>query len=123
MMSAGQVDRETLYRLNEERLGQLAHRALSRGLGPQDFVIVCIDMDDPSWCDVGEHLMPGHDWDAYRVRGERPIARGSVMKGFSDYIAEVVPAVASAIRQPLPEGECSHLCWPLVEPMLGILSR
>jgi hypothetical protein len=96
------VAREALWRLNQERLAELAWRAIHvKKLDPQDFLIVCIDVDDPAWTDLVEALMPGHDWDVYRARGEAPIARGSVLRStVGEYLAHVIPGVARKLRKP-----------------------
>ena len=99
------AEREAFYRLNEVRLGELAHRAIQRGMKPDEFVTVCIDVDDPSWTDLVEVLMPGHDWDAYRARGEKPVARGTVRADITEYLCEVVPNIAPALTRDLPPGK------------------
>jgi len=69
------IQRAQFYLLNKERLVQLAARAKEKG---KDFGVICIDVDDPTFSEVVEALMPGHDWEQYRARGETPIARGVV---------------------------------------------
>jgi len=101
----GTSDRDVLYRQNEDRLGELAHRAIQKGMGVNDFVTVCIDVDDPSWTELVDELMPGHDWDAYRARGEKPVARGTVNASIVDYLSEVVPDITPALRGNLPPGK------------------
>lgn len=73
------IEREQFYRLNKDRLMQLAVRARQRTseMGEEQCV-VCIDVDDPRWTPLVDMLMPGHDWDSYRARGEKPVARGVV---------------------------------------------
>lgn len=39
-------------------------------------LIVWLCVDDPNGAALAAVLMPGHDWDAYRARGEVPYARG-----------------------------------------------
>lgn len=96
------VERESLWRLNQERLAELAWRAIKvRKMDPKDFLIVCIDVDDSAWTDLVEALMPGHDWDQYRRRGESPIARGSVLRdSVGEYLASVIPGLAEGLRNP-----------------------
>lgn len=101
----GTSERDALYHLNEVRLGELAHRAIQRGMGINDFVTVCIDVDDPSWRNLVDELMPDHDWDAYRARGEKPIARGTVQASIVGYLSEVVPDIAPALKGNLPPGK------------------
>jgi hypothetical protein len=41
--------REAFFQLNRKRLQELAYRALHVfKMGPEDFVIVCIEVDDPT---------------------------------------------------------------------------
>lgn len=96
------VAREALWRLNRERLAELAWRAIHiKKMKPEDFLVVCIDVDDPAWTDLVDALMPGHDWDAYRKRGEAPIARGSVDRATAgEYLARVIPGIANRLRHP-----------------------
>ncbi|HLC44397.1 MAG TPA: hypothetical protein VJK50_00940 [Patescibacteria group bacterium] len=97
--------REAFYQLNRERLQELAHKALTaRRLKPDEFLIVCIEADDPEWKDLVDLLMPNHNWQQYRDRGEKPIARGSVVPGVREYLREVVPDIADALYEELPEG-------------------
>lgn len=100
------VAREALWRLNRERLAELAWRALHvKKMKPEDFLIVCIDVDDPAWTDLVDALMPEHDWDAYRQRGEAPVARGSVERAsVGEYLSRVIPGIAGRLRNP-DEGE------------------
>lgn len=96
--------REILYQQNVERLEHIAFRQIKKGMSHDAFVMVAIDMDDPEWSDVGDDLMPGENWQQYRDRGEKPIARGAAMADpLVDYISEVVPDVAPALKGPLPE--------------------
>ena len=89
------VERVQLFMLNEERLRQLAKRARVKSLeesGPQG--VICIDVDDPTWTPLVDMLMPGHDWDAFRARGEKPFARGVVPLELIETVAkEFYPAV------------------------------
>jgi hypothetical protein len=47
--------------------------------------------------------MPGADWQPYRDRGEKPIARGTATGGVAEYIAEVCPTLADAIGAGPPD--------------------
>jgi hypothetical protein len=73
------LERAHFYGLNRERLEQLAARARdkTRESGVR-YGVVCIDVDDRTWTPLVDILMPGHDWDAYRRRNEKPVARGVV---------------------------------------------
>jgi hypothetical protein len=88
------VERVKFFMLNEDRLRQLAKRARVKSVEesePQG--VICIDVDDPTWTFLVDMLMPGHDWDIYRSRGEKPIARGVVPLGLiKDVVKELYPA-------------------------------
>lgn len=96
--------RDEFFQPNKERLEHMAFKATRKGLTPSEFVAVAIDVDDPSWTEVVEHLMPGYDWQAIRDRGEKPVARGTVQSGIIDYLCDVVPDIAPALRNELPSG-------------------
>ncbi len=67
---------------------------------------VAINVDDPSWTEVVQVLMPDKtdaNWQVLRDKGEIPIARGTAMaEGLVDYLAEVCPAIAPALLDMLP---------------------
>jgi hypothetical protein len=97
-------ERQALFEQNEKRLKEMAHRALARGLKPYEFLIVCIDVDDPGWKNLVDALMPDADWQQFRDRGEKPVARGSVLDSVRDYLADVLPDLADGLYGMLPEG-------------------
>ena len=97
--------REEIFKSCEIDLSRLARSALNKGVGVSDFVIVCIDVDDLSWKGVVDHLIPNHDWQQIRDRGEIPIAQGTVSSDFCDFIAEIVPDIEEALSEPIPEGQ------------------
>lgn len=97
-------ERDDFYELNKHRLAELAMHAIKRGTPPVDFAVVCIDVDDPSWTEVVDYLMPGADWNQFRSRGEKPVARGTVNAPFLDYLCDVAPDVAAAKEMDLQPG-------------------
>lgn len=70
--------RATLH-MNKERIAHFLSRIRDLQLSPCDVVIVVINVDD-SYSNLAHILMPDHDWQAYRDRGEVPFARGLVMR-------------------------------------------
>lgn len=99
------AERHNLYLLNEQRLKELAHRAIFfHGRKPHEFVIVCIDVDDPNWTELVDFLMPGADWQQFRDRGEKPVARGSALGPVREYLANCVPGIAAGMFGDLPDG-------------------
>lgn len=89
--------RAQFFTANKERLAQLEERAAEKG---PDFAVVCIDVDDPTWTDLVEQLMPGQDWSAIRATGAAPVARGIVTR---EPIVTLVEALYPAAGDP-PEG-------------------
>jgi len=96
-MKQSELERHNLFELNVVRLAQLAYKGLNRGMKPDEFAVICIDVDDPTWTDEVEVLMPGHDWQQYRDHGEKPIARGNVSAEFCRYIGRIVPGISKEL--------------------------
>jgi len=106
-MSESILQREELFKINEERLKELAYRAIHvLKMDPKEFVVVCIDVDDPTWTEIVDVLMPNENWQRFRDRGEIPIARGSVYKeGICGFLKEVVPDISESLSVEPPEGD------------------
>ncbi len=101
----GEALRHNLYLANLPALRKLYIRATDRGLSGREFMLVCIDADDPTWTDMVDSLMPGEDWQHYRDRGEKPVARGSVDRaGMADYLSKAVPAIGTLLLDGPGEG-------------------
>jgi hypothetical protein len=99
--------REELFKLNLEALKRLMDNVIAKGMTNETAMLVCIHVDD-GWWELTEALMPGHDWQQYRDRNEKPIARGSVHKPtMVDLISLVAPELSSAFK-PLPP-KCFHV--------------
>ena len=64
------------FDLNVDRVEHFKNRIAERGFTPDDVVIVLISVDDPHGGPLADMLMPNHDWQQYRDKGEKPIARG-----------------------------------------------
>ena len=97
--------RHDLFLQNKGRLEEMAHRAVfEKNMNPSDFLVVCIHADDPAWIELVEFLMPGHDWQQYRDRGEKPVVRSSALIGLRDYVSEVVPDIKDALFAEVPDG-------------------
>lgn len=95
----GAIQRVHFVQQVRERLIQLCARAevLTQQRGVQ-CLVVCIDVDDPSWASLVETLMPGQEsmWERTRQQGQKPIAQGVVVSaGISDICAKLAtgPAV------------------------------
>jgi len=85
--------------LNADRIVHFTRRIAERGLSAKDALIVIINMDDQFGSDVGDALMPGHDWQAHRDRGEVPFARGLAgREGIQGVLDGVDPEAATKLR-------------------------
>ena len=100
--------RDQFYQPQRERLEHMAFRAMKKGLKPEDFVAVAIDVDDPNWKEGVEVLMPNATeayWQEFRDRGETPVARGTAMAGsLIEYLSHACPDIAPALTGELPQG-------------------
>ena len=104
IISAGEKQRDIFFQHSRKRLTQIAYRALQQGHNSQDMVLTFIDVDDPTWTTIVDALMPGHNWQEYRDRGEKPMARGSAYAdGIIDVISELAPEVAAELNQEYPK--------------------
>jgi len=74
---ASKVCRATFER-DQERVEHFKGRARTLNMSPTEAIIVVINVDTALGAHLADQLMPGHDWDEYRARGETPYARGLV---------------------------------------------
>lgn len=72
---------EDLFNAQLERVAHFKNRMTVLNKSPEDFVIVIINADCPFGGPLAESLMPGHDWQPFRDRGEMPVARGIASRG------------------------------------------
>lgn len=75
---------------NAERVNYYVGRVGELGRSGADTVITLIDVDDPTGHGrlLADTLMPGHNWQEHRNKGEIPVARGLATKdGFPDLLA------------------------------------
>lgn len=96
---AGVVARMNFFEQNADATARLVARAKEKSVGEEKFVVVLIDVDDTDWCVLADTLMPGYDWDQYRKRNEKPVARGVVPRSL---ITDIAKHVTSA--PPVPPG-------------------
>ncbi len=92
--------RHKIFESSADRLAVMARRALNRGIRVEQFIMVCIDVNDPTWGDLVDALMPGseHLWDSMRASGMIPVARGAASSGVRDLIMRSVgPKLAHLI--------------------------
>ena len=75
-------------------------RVKIKGLRPEDVVITIINVDDARGANLAEALMPGHDWQSYRDRGEVPFARGLAGRGgVEDFVAAFDAEAGQKLRE------------------------
>ena len=96
--------RDKFFQLNKKRLQELAYRAIYvLKMNPENFVIVCIEVDDPNWTELADYLLPNQDWQKFRDRREIPVARGSVPSNIREFIKKMVPDITDALYRKLPD--------------------
>ncbi len=99
------------YMMQQERVAHFAERMAARGDDPGEVVITLINVDDPHGGPLAEALMPGHDWQAYRDRGEVPFARGlAERRGIKDVLDIFAPEAAQKL-----EGLAGKVCCVVVD--------
>lgn len=100
--------RNAIAQANYVRLVEIAQRSFyERKLSRDQFVMVCIQVDDTRWRYIVDQLMPNTtdaDWQKYRDRGEEPMARGSAMFPICEVLAEELPDIADVLMEIPPEG-------------------
>jgi hypothetical protein len=88
------------FELNEERIAHFVQRIEDREMTGADVVIVVLNVDTRYGADIAECLMPGHDWQAYRDRGEVPFARGlAVREGIQDILDAIDKPAAKKLAE------------------------
>jgi hypothetical protein len=72
------------------------------------FVVLCIAVDS-DWRDLVDLLMPDHDWQQYRDRGEQPVARGTVFAAVCEYLVERLPNIEQSLMEIPPAGKAKAI--------------
>lgn len=73
--------------LNADRVAHFKRRLKDRNMTAAEAVIVVINVDDIHGGPLANTLMPGHNWQEFRDRGEIPFARGLAMRdGIQEYL-------------------------------------
>ena len=99
MRAVGKANCRGTFELNAERVEHFKRRVEERGDPPDGVVIVLLNVDDPYGGALAEILMPGHDWQAYRDRGEVPFARGLAgREGIQDVLEDLDKEAADKLR-------------------------
>lgn len=71
---------EDTLQLNRDRVEHFKRRLAEREMTADQVVIVLLNVDDVNGGQLAEGLMPGHNWQEIRDRGEIPFARGLAMR-------------------------------------------
>lgn len=99
--------RNEMFAQSKHRLQHFAFRALTvHGKNSSEFIVVCIAVDS-DWRELVDLLMPNTteaQWQAYRDRGEPPIAMGFANTGARAYILERLPDLRASLEGVCPEG-------------------
>lgn len=91
--------RSTL-KLQLDRVKHFARRVRELARRPSEVVIVLLNVDDPQGGAVADILMPGHDWQQFRDRGEVPFARGlAEREGIQGILDEIDPLEGQKLRE------------------------
>lgn len=81
MISAvGKHNCRNTMELNADRVEHFKQRLTERGLTPDQAVIMLINVDDVHGGPLADALMPGHDWQKIRDKGEIPFVRGLALR-------------------------------------------
>lgn len=96
-MTPTETIREAYFQVNQEGLARLAWRALHvHKQKPTDFFVICVEVDDPNWRELADHLMPNENWQRFRDQNQVPFARGAVFfDSIGEYVIRTVPALAT----------------------------
>ena len=76
--------------LNKDRVEYFQQRFVDAGYSPEEIVIVVIHVDDSNGRILADALMPGHNWQEYRDRGEKPFARGLADRAYVQDFLDIV---------------------------------
>ena len=66
--------------MNADRVKHFKNRLAERGMNAEQAVIVLLNVDDVHGGPLADFLMPGHNWQEIRDKGEIPFARGLAMR-------------------------------------------
>jgi hypothetical protein len=86
-----------------ERVVHFTRRIRDLWKNPAEVTIVLLNVDDPWGKTMADILMPGHDWQQYRDRGEVPFARGLASReGMQGVLDEMSPKEGAKLREAGP---------------------
>ena len=81
---------------------RLGLKKLTQGLCNTEFIGLIVDVD--AYKDLVDRIMPDNDaqWDGLRQQGMRPIAVGTQLRIWGEFLAKTPPEMQVAFAQPLP---------------------
>ena len=89
LRSVGKNRCRDTFEINAERIAYFTTRINERNLSSSDVVILIANVNDMYGGELADILMPDHDWQQYRNKGQIPFARGLVDRSFiQDFLAE-----------------------------------
>lgn len=98
------VERFNLYNADPESVKRLEARAQEKSKDGVLFSVIIIDVDVATWTELVDMLMPSNDWQQFRDRGEKPIARGVVPRTLLTDMLGIVDENAKVLPDPFPTG-------------------
>ncbi len=78
--AVGKYNCKNTLEINSDRVDHFKQRLTERGMTADEAVIVLLNVDDVHGGPLADVLMPGHDWQEIRDRGEVPFARGLAVR-------------------------------------------
>lgn len=78
--AVGKHNCKNTLEINADRVDHFRQRLAERGMTADQAVIVLLNVDDVHGGLLADVLMPGHNWQEIRDRGEVPFARGLAMR-------------------------------------------
>jgi len=86
--------------LNVDRVAHFKQRLMDRNMSADEAVIVVINVDDIHGGPLADALMPGHNWQEIRDRGEVPFARGLAMRdGIQEFLEHFDCEAATKLKE------------------------
>lgn len=87
-------------KINAARVEHFKRRLAERGMAAKEAVIVLLNVDDVHGGPLADALMPGHNWQEIRNRGEVPFARGLAMReGIQDALSAFDSEAAEKLQK------------------------
>lgn len=88
IQAVNKINCENTYIAQMDKIKHFKNRITEKGLNPDNVVIIVINVDSPYGPEIADAIMPGHNWQQYRDKGEVPFATGLAIKeGMIEMIA------------------------------------